>query len=403
MSSNAEQSQQPDQVQQSQQAEQSKVPAVVEEITSTSADGTKSDRPFWMKQRPDGICENPGCNKIVPGGLVPNSVKHYFCSESCQEQEYWLRSRHIIGTCEQCGGPIIDKLSRKGVARFCSKACDIKFDNERMFEGTGPFRSVIEEHLAETDYAAPGGVKGSLTRFFTYVFTKEKIGKLEDIGPKVVSRYLAAEKARGITNSNDVTHLSALFSRLMYEESFDRRNPVIPRIHAAHKHPRTRQPYEESEMLILWRIVEASGITQLKVMFAIGEESGLRNSEVCNIRLSDVDLVKQTIYVRLPTKNGEPRTVPFHKKVKKYLEQWLQERDPRCQHDHLLHNSRLTPFTNTILDRSFGRLYSGMPQPAASFEFHRLRHTWATRLVNAGMRLPVLQPLGGWKFRFTRR
>jgi integrase len=110
-----------------------------------------------------------------------------------------------------------------------------------------------------------------------------------------------------------------------------------------------------------------------------------------------VDLTKQTIFVRLPTKNGEPRRVSFHNSVTKYLNQWLLERDPRCLHDNVFHNSRLTPVSNGRLDAWFSNLYTGKPAPAKGFEFHRLRHTWATRLVNAGMELPVLQQLGGWK------
>jgi integrase len=266
-----------------------------------------------------------------------------------------------------------------------------------MFANTGPFRKLIEEYLLTTNYADTTNVKGSLTRFFSHVFATEKIDKLEDIGRSVVVRFLAAEKARGMTSSNFTGHLSTFFEWLMDEDRFDKRNPVKSRFRSRNETPRTRQPYEDSQMSVLWRIVEASGITQLKLMFAIGVESGLRNSEVCNIRLSDIDLAKQTIFVRLPTKNGEPRTVPFHNKVKKYLKQWLLERAPGCKRDNLLHNTRLTPFTKCVLDQWFRKLYRRHPEPASSFEFHRLRHTWATRLVNADMELPILQQLGGWK------
>ncbi len=122
-----------------------------------------------------------------------------------------------------------------------------------------------------------------------------------------------------------------------------------------------------------------------------------RISEVCNIRLSDIDLEAQTIYIRLPTKNKSPRTVRFGDKVKKYLELWLAQRDPRCQHDHLFHNTLLDPMTKKTLRVWFHDELGTEPEPASSFIFHRLRHTWATRLVNASMQLTVLMVLGGWK------
>jgi len=131
--------------------------------------------------------------------------------------------------------------------------------------------------------------------------------------------------------------------------------------------------------------------------FAIGEECGLRIGEVSNIRLSDIDTAAQTIFVRLPTKNKHTRTVPFHGKVKKHLELWLAERDPRCEHDHLLHNNALTRLNGSKLDAWFKKCLGNEPDPAGSFNFHRLRHSWATRLMNNGMELAVLKELGGWE------
>jgi integrase len=159
---------------------------------------------------------------------------------------------------------------------------------------------------------------------------------------------------------------------------------------------KTRDPYEETQVSFLWDLVERSDNTQLKLMFAIGLECGLRSCELINIRIQDVDLKKQTIFVRLPTKNMQTRIVNFHKKVKHYLEMWLRMRPPEITTDHLFYTSKTTPATHQLHSwiRDFFR---SKPEPAASFEFHRLRHTWATRLVNAGMELPILQQLGGWK------
>ena len=134
-----------------------------------------------------------------------------------------------------------------------------------------------------------------------------------------------------------------------------------------------------------------------EVRFAVGEECGFRIGEVCNIRLSDIDQQAQTIYVRLPTKNGRTRTVPFHAKVKKYLNLWLAKRDPRCDHDHLLHNKAFRRYDTIKLDAWFKKNLKSMPEPAQSFLFHRCRHSWATRLMNNGMELAVLKELGGWE------
>jgi integrase len=358
--------------------------------------GPKQKHAPNMKYRPGGVCEWLACSKPVLAGSVEIQVERYFCSKSCQRKDYL--SRCVIGVCEHCEGPITGVKRRSRTARFCSRKCDADFRNEQLYIPTGCFRPLIEEYLSVTNnYSASTlvNVKGSLTRFFGHVFTTEKIKKLEDIKSRTMSRFMAAERARGMQSSNSVSHIKAFFDRLYEEERFDKRNPVIPRIHANYE-VHTRQPYDDMQMSILWNIAKNSGKTEIKLMFAIGEESGLRASEVCNIRLADVNSNKQTIFVRLPTKNGEARVVPFHDKVTEYLRQWLLERDPRCQHDHLFHNSWLNPIKYSFHDW-WRNLYGGKPEPAASFEFHRLRHTWATRLVNADMELPILQQLGGWK------
>jgi len=102
-------------------------------------------------------------------------------------------------------------------------------------------------------------------------------------------------------------------------------------------------------------------------------------------------------FATIPTKNSRTRTVPFHSKVKKYLALWLAKRDPRCSTDHLLHNTASHPFNGNQLDAWFKNLLSKEPDPAGSFNFHRLRHSWATNLMNNGMELAVLKELGGWE------
>jgi integrase/recombinase XerD len=134
----------------------------------------------------------------------------------------------------------------------------------------------------------------------------------------------------------------------------------------------------------------------LLVAFAIGNESGLRVGEVANIRLEDIDLDHQKIFVRLPTKNMKTRTVPFRDKVAKFVALWQAQRNPKCPHDHLIHGDRMGIYDTSDLSGRFRRFFSSHPEAARIFKFHRCRHTWATGLLNNGMNLAVLQKLGGW-------
>lgn len=146
----------------------------------------------------------------------------------------------------------------------------------------------------------------------------------------------------------------------------------------------------------IWKILEERGSTIEKVAFALGEESGLRVSEVGNLRLPDIDQPAQRLFIRLPTKNRTTRRPFYHEKVKRALAEWLPKRNPDCGYDHLLYNKRLQPIKysdhlQTKIKKTLTR------HGTKDFSFHRLRHTWATRLANSGMDPATLMELGGWK------
>jgi site-specific recombinase XerD len=261
---------------------------------------------------------------------------------------------------------------------------------------------LIEEYMrtVAANYYAPKtlpAVRGDLAKFFRFEVQIDQISNLDDVRPGAITRFIAAERERGLTSRNFVGHLSTFFGSLIAEGRYNRANPVVSRIHSQRGAPAEARPYNDRDLQMIWECVERSGKLELMLAFAIGEECGLRVGEVANIRLSDIDASAQTIFVRLPTKNKRTRTVPFHAKVKRYLELWLAKRDPRCAHDHLLHNNVSHRFNQNQLDAWFQNLLSDESEPAGSFKFHRLRHSWATNLMNNGMELAVLKELGGWQ------
>jgi integrase len=344
-------------------------------------------------------CEGTGCTNIVPAGFYPAQRIRSFCSKSCRTRESF--NRYVVGDCLHCGGPIMGRKDEDGSKKFCSDEHMHAFDTEQVLSPTGAFRSLIEEYMrtGAANYYSPKTlptVRVSLAKFFRFA-VQEKISNLDDVRPAIITRFIAAERTRGLTSRNFVGHLSTFFGSLIAEGRYSRPNPVVSRIHSQRGAPAEARPYIDHDLQTIWESVERSGKLELMLAFAIGEECGLRVGEVANIRLSDIDASAQTIFVRLPTKNKRTRTVPFHGKVKKYLELWLAKRNRDCTHDHLLHNNVAHRFNQNQLDAWFQIQLSKEPEPVSSFKFHRLRHTWATRLMNNGMELAVLKELGGWQ------
>lgn len=276
------------------------------------------------------------------------------------------------------------------------QACLLEAEKERIFAPTGPFAPMIKKYLASLPSKQRSTSQLGLTHFFGYAYTVEKITTLKDIKPSLVGRFVAYERARGMTTCTATSAVSKLFQHLMADDDFEGRNPVIPREHKMTKVTEPR-PYTDKDLEFLWALVLASNDFALILAFAIGEECGLRGGETCNIRLSDIDQDKKTIFIRLPTKNKQSRTVLYYDKVAEHLPRWLKKRNPACPHDHLIHGEMLAFHDTTGLDKRFKKLLRTKLSPEA-FLYHRLRHSWATRLMNTGkMSLPVLKQLGGWK------
>jgi len=351
-----------------------------------------------MKYQSAGPCEGPGCSQIVPAAEVSNRQKYRCCSRRCQRRKKdELASRHLIGSCRFCGSPILGRRHEKRL--FCSWEHKCLYHSERMLEPTGSFRPIIEEYLSTVDRYRPSslaGVKTSLTQFFGFAHSQKGLTTLDQIRPSTISEFIKSEKSRGIESLNLIGRISTFFKYMIVEEKEVDRNPVISGIHKRQQVRRAPRPLSTDATERLTEFVFATGDPAFKLAFSLGLECGLRGGETCNVRLEDVDRSKNEILVRLPTKNMLERSVPYHDLVASCLDEWLPLRQARCGHNYLLHGPRLARWTIWSLDKRFKDKLAHMEGAPSRFTYHRLRHTWATRLLNNGMDLAVLKELGGW-------
>lgn len=345
------------------------------------------------------ICAHEGCIRPVPAGAYDIRKTLIFCSRRCERKHYG--ANYIVGYCKCCGGPIHDYPFQMGKREFCSiEHKQIYQGQQRLERETGIFASLLTEYLAGFGkiHYTPRALKTKRLELISFLgFVNEHgITDLEDVGPQVATAYVARELSRGLQHRNFVGGISTFFDWMRAEGRRKGPNPVVPRIHNTRTREYMPRPYSDLELEERWRVVEAHGTPLEKLAFSIGIECGLRVGEVGNVRLSDVDEVAQRIFVRLPTKNKTPRKPFYHENVKKYLAEWMKHRDPYCGHDHLLHNDHARPIKDsgyiqtTIKDTL---VMHGITE----FSFHRLRHTWATRLAANGADLATVMELGGWR------
>ena len=289
---------------------------------------------------------------------------------------------------------------------FSSPQCFGKYQTTQyLIEMCGPYLDLALEYLngfASLHYSSIRDVRSRLAPFFLYL-TEEGI-LIEDVTPSTITSFLTwAEESDFSNAAHDISVVSTFFKWAIAEERYKRGNPVVNLIHRAPKKQRLPRPFEAAELALMWEILEIRGNSKLRLAAAIALEGGLRISEICRLRLSDIDLTSQSLFVQLPTKNKRERPAFFSELTMKYAPEWMADRDSSCGHDFLFHNTLGLPLSDGSLRREFKRtlckVYEGKFLHESGFDrwsIHRLRHTMASNLVSAGADAATVMAAGGW-------
>ena len=130
----------------------------------------------------------------------------------------------------------------------------------------------------------------------------------------------------------------------------------------------------------------------LEVLYA----SGLRVSELVNLKLSQVSLDMGV--VRVMGKGSKERLVPLGEEALEWIERYLKDARPsllgRRASDFVFVTARGAPMTRQAFWHLLKRR-AGQAIPGRSLSPHTLRHAFATHLLNHGADLRVVQMLLG--------
>lgn len=126
----------------------------------------------------------------------------------------------------------------------------------------------------------------------------------------------------------------------------------------------------------------------LRPVVAVALNTGLRKSEILQLRWRDVDFREKRITV-LKTKNNELRVIPMNETVARELAGI--GRHPESE--FVFCNRRGEPYGN--VRKSFDRALKAAG--IEDFRFHDLRHTFASHLVMSGCNIRTVQQLMGHK------
>lgn len=147
-----------------------------------------------------------------------------------------------------------------------------------------------------------------------------------------------------------------------------------------------RIPFSEDEIAKLWKSEEIFAKAVLILIY-----TGMRVSELCELKSEDVHLLDEYIYIRSSKTDAGIRVVPIAKKISPLVSYFAV----RTKSGYLIESGRRTKFNYKVLrDHYWNPL---MAQIGANHLPHDTRHTTVTLLTNAGVDERLIKQIVGHK------
>lgn len=200
--------------------------------------------------------------------------------------------------------------------------------------------------------------------------------------------YLGELKAKGNQNrsiENQRANLSAFFQWMFVEELISK-NPCM-KVKPIKIEDKVRLPFTSVQ---LDKLRSGCKDARQRAMVEVLVSSGVRCSEFCSLKISDVDLRSKTILVR-NGKGGKDRKTFMSDLAAAHLEKYLAERtDDRPE---LFLSNYKKAYTQKGVDRQLKNV--AKRAGVDNVHPHRFRRTFATSLYNRGMDIHEVQRLMG--------
>lgn len=206
--------------------------------------------------------------------------------------------------------------------------------------------------------------------------------------------FLYSKNLKRTTVSRKISTLRSFYEYWMTQDETVV-NPFVQLVHPKKEQYLPHFFYEE-EMEALFQTVSTDAKKGMRdrVILELLYATGIRVSELVNIKIQNLDM--QTPGVKVLGKGHKERFVPFGEFCRQSIEVYLQEFKPKLNsnHDFLLVNMNGAPITergvryvlNDVVKRTAG---------VTEIHPHKLRHTFATHMLNQGADLRTVQSLLG--------
>jgi len=226
-------------------------------------------------------------------------------------------------------------------------------------------------------------------------FKNKNIEMINEENIKEYLKYLKTENNEAKTISHNISTLRSFYKFLLIEKKINK-NPMewieIPKIKKSL--PKTLS-FEEINKLLDIKLNDKYSYRN-KAMLELMYATGLRVSELVNVKIHDID--SESCIIRVMGKGSKERIVPLGDYAIKYIDIYLKEYRNKLikkeYNDYLFLNNHGKKMTR----QGFFKIIKNLAkQQKIKVEFspHTLRHSFATHLLDGGADLRSIQEMLG--------
>jgi integrase/recombinase XerD len=206
-----------------------------------------------------------------------------------------------------------------------------------------------------------------------------------------ISAFVEYEQDKGLKVVSIILHLRVIYAFVAY---LVKKEVILPEI----IYPKVRMqepdalpkaiPYEDIE-----RILDAVASVRDRALLMLLYRTGVRIGELLEVKVEDIILHDQKILLYIGSKNYEGREVYYSSDAEQALKQWLRTRDKTKR--YLFYGRSDRPLSYVAAWQAMRKALERAGLLDKGYSLHNLRHTFATEMINNGMRVEVLQQILG--------
>jgi site-specific recombinase XerD len=251
------------------------------------------------------------------------------------------------------------------------------------------------QNLAAATIASAGG---TILSFLSFLAESEV--DISQVSKQIIGGYIERDQDNGLKTGAIRTKLRALYTFIGF--LVDRK--ILP-YEILHKKIRIKPEDLLPKAIPAQDIKSILGVietTRDKALILLLLRTGMRIGELLNVVVSDIQLPERKILLYLGEKNYQGRVVYYSEDAEKALKDWIDIRDTSRR--YLFYSRTRQNISYVTAWTMFKQAIEAAGLSGRGYSLHSLRHTFATDMLNAGLRLEVLQQLLGHRsIEITRR